>query len=467
MAVAETAASQGKSASGERSGSSGAGLVKTVFNLTIGASLVFLCGLLSPQAEAQIVADRSAPGNQQPTILQTASGLPQVNIQTPSAAGVSRNIYSQFDVGTLGNKGAQANTLADQYTNRVNNAGTYNAIQGAGKAVVGGVLGAAELAVTSAKAAAGDPQAQAQLGQVVKALGDFIGSPIDSTQRVVQDTLNRANQLEASGQVDAAQQMRAELVTNGLLVVSGSGALVVKGAQTAARVGSAVADSVAASEAASVAAKAEAAAIERVKVDLNVSRDASLDSAIDPLPGVPKVVTRNDNDFTATVNAKGNPKASIDSSGNLNAANPDGTGTTYQHVLGTKPANTPYISTTDNTLTDAPKNYGGNQITIDTQQLQRDINAGNVPPPTEIITPQQLQQQLKSEVDTAQAAFDQNSSNKNLKSLERANQALGYATRDGECLIRGCVPAPYIQWPNGSTPIVPPVQPVPPIAPVQ
>lgn len=102
MAVAETAASQCKSASGESSGSSGAGLVKSVFNLTIGASLVFLCGLLSPHAEAQIVADHSAPGNQQPTILQTASGLPQVNIQTPSAAGVSRNTYSQFDVGAKG-----------------------------------------------------------------------------------------------------------------------------------------------------------------------------------------------------------------------------------------------------------------------------------------------------------------------------------------------------------------------------
>ena len=102
MAVAETAVSHGKSASGESSGLSGAGLVKAVFNLTIGASLVFLCGLLSPNAEAQIVADHSAPGNQQPTILQTASGLPQVNIQTPSAAGVSRNTYSQFDVGAKG-----------------------------------------------------------------------------------------------------------------------------------------------------------------------------------------------------------------------------------------------------------------------------------------------------------------------------------------------------------------------------
>jgi len=51
---------------------------------------------------AQIVADSNAPGNQKPTVLQTANGLPQVNIQTPSAAGVSRNQYKQFDVNRKG-----------------------------------------------------------------------------------------------------------------------------------------------------------------------------------------------------------------------------------------------------------------------------------------------------------------------------------------------------------------------------
>ena len=52
----------------------------------------------TPNAHAQVVAYRQAPGNQQPTVLQTANGVPQVDIQTPSAAGVSRNVYSQFDV---------------------------------------------------------------------------------------------------------------------------------------------------------------------------------------------------------------------------------------------------------------------------------------------------------------------------------------------------------------------------------
>lgn len=49
-----------------------------------------------------IVADSSSPASQQPTILNTANGIPQVNIQTPSVAGVSRNTYSQFDVTSQG-----------------------------------------------------------------------------------------------------------------------------------------------------------------------------------------------------------------------------------------------------------------------------------------------------------------------------------------------------------------------------
>ena len=53
-------------------------------------------------AESQIVADRSAPNSQQATILNSSNGLTQVNIQTPSAGGVSRNTFTQFDVGQEG-----------------------------------------------------------------------------------------------------------------------------------------------------------------------------------------------------------------------------------------------------------------------------------------------------------------------------------------------------------------------------
>ncbi len=54
------------------------------------------------EARADIIADQSAPANQRPIVTQAANSIPLVNIQTPSAAGVSRNTYSQFDVNNQG-----------------------------------------------------------------------------------------------------------------------------------------------------------------------------------------------------------------------------------------------------------------------------------------------------------------------------------------------------------------------------
>ncbi|MFC2436083.1 MAG: filamentous hemagglutinin N-terminal domain-containing protein, partial [Aggregatibacter sp.] len=57
----------------------------------------------SAVAETLIIqADKSAPKNQQPIVLQTANGLPQVNIQTPNDKGLSHNKYSQFDIAEKG-----------------------------------------------------------------------------------------------------------------------------------------------------------------------------------------------------------------------------------------------------------------------------------------------------------------------------------------------------------------------------
>ncbi|WP_233527649.1 hemagglutinin repeat-containing protein [Serratia sp. PAMC26656] len=64
-------------------------------------SLLLALGAIQP-VQAAIVADGNAPGGQQPTIVNSANGTPQVNIQTPSAGGVSRNTYSQFDVDKQG-----------------------------------------------------------------------------------------------------------------------------------------------------------------------------------------------------------------------------------------------------------------------------------------------------------------------------------------------------------------------------
>ncbi|WPB59202.1 hemagglutinin repeat-containing protein [Xylophilus sp. GOD-11R] len=86
MAVQESAAGSGKAASGDRRAGS------VVIGLVLCAAAV----------QAQIAADPTAPGTQRPTVLQAPNGVPLVDIQTPSAAGVSRNTYRQFDVARPG-----------------------------------------------------------------------------------------------------------------------------------------------------------------------------------------------------------------------------------------------------------------------------------------------------------------------------------------------------------------------------
>ncbi|WP_201313829.1 hemagglutinin repeat-containing protein [Dyella sp. EPa41] len=57
---------------------------------------------LASVASAQITTDMQAPGNQRPTVMGAPNSAPLINIQTPSAAGVSRNTYSRFDVRSEG-----------------------------------------------------------------------------------------------------------------------------------------------------------------------------------------------------------------------------------------------------------------------------------------------------------------------------------------------------------------------------
>ena len=109
VVVSELAKSQGKAQSENVSPEQEkTGLFSTALSLNpIHFSLMLALGFvfLSPSVHAEdmaIRADKSAPGNQQPTVLQTGNGIPQVNIQAPSQAGVSRNQYSQFDVAEKG-----------------------------------------------------------------------------------------------------------------------------------------------------------------------------------------------------------------------------------------------------------------------------------------------------------------------------------------------------------------------------
>jgi filamentous hemagglutinin len=122
MAVSELASSNAKgkdksqSASGASSRSARSSATSEVSEATFGFSKpilkainsLVLLSLVIPSltaplgAYAQVRSDPNAPGNERPTILNSANGLTQVNIQSPSAQGVSRNKYDQFDVDNRG-----------------------------------------------------------------------------------------------------------------------------------------------------------------------------------------------------------------------------------------------------------------------------------------------------------------------------------------------------------------------------
>ncbi|WP_265683583.1 two-partner secretion domain-containing protein, partial [Verminephrobacter aporrectodeae] len=142
MAVAETAQGSGKSAAGE--GGAGAGSGQAPSSPAGGrcrpvalAMWLALGALPMPMAWAQIIADPAAPANQRPTVLSDGT-RPLVNIQTPSAAGLSRNTYKQFDVPASGivlnnsssNPWLYNGVLAKTILNEVNSA-EYSHINGA------------------------------------------------------------------------------------------------------------------------------------------------------------------------------------------------------------------------------------------------------------------------------------------------------------------------------------------------
>ncbi|WP_380181470.1 filamentous hemagglutinin N-terminal domain-containing protein [Kalamiella sp. sgz302252] len=63
--------------------------------------IMLALGAVQP-AQANIAADGGAPAGQQPTIIANPGMATQIDIHAPSAAGVSRNSYSQFDVDRNG-----------------------------------------------------------------------------------------------------------------------------------------------------------------------------------------------------------------------------------------------------------------------------------------------------------------------------------------------------------------------------
>ncbi|WP_157652219.1 hemagglutinin repeat-containing protein [Burkholderia ubonensis] len=120
IAVEETASAARKASAGEtqravdRSGVHG--VAQFALRLAAFGALI-AAGAMPMWAQAQIVG----AGPNAPSVIQTPNGLPQVNINKPSGAGVSLNTYNQFDVqkngAILNNSPTIVNTQQAGYIN--------------------------------------------------------------------------------------------------------------------------------------------------------------------------------------------------------------------------------------------------------------------------------------------------------------------------------------------------------------
>ncbi|UEL24367.1 filamentous hemagglutinin N-terminal domain-containing protein [Pseudomonas fluorescens] len=212
MVVAENVLGS-KKASG-----TGIGVAPVVLNtvltlLPLRFSLMAALGLItlaSPLAWGDIVADRGAAPGQQPVIINAANGVPQVNIQAPSAAGVSRNTYSQFDVN------AQGAILNNARTNTQTQLG-------------GWIEGNAHLAGGTARVILNEVNSSnpSQLRGYIEVAGDRAQVVIANPSGIACDgcgfiNANRATLTSGSAQMQDGQ-LQGYRVESGKVVISGKG----------------------------------------------------------------------------------------------------------------------------------------------------------------------------------------------------------------------------------------------------
>jgi filamentous hemagglutinin family protein len=116
---------------------------------------IFFIDPIAAGAAAPITADPMAPAAQQPLVQQTANGIPLVQLTAPTAGGVSRNQYQDFNVPATGailnNAHGVTNTQLAGYVQ-----GNPNMAGGTAKVIVNEVTGANRTQMNGFLEVAGD-----------------------------------------------------------------------------------------------------------------------------------------------------------------------------------------------------------------------------------------------------------------------------------------------------------------------
>ena len=167
--------------------------------------------------------------------------------------------------------------------------------------------------------------------------------------------------------------------------------------------------------------------------------------ALAAVPPKNQYLYREDNfPYASEGKVPGRLKSFIDAAGNLSPANPAGIATIQDHVRGSEPrkSDSPYTSTS--AALNVGKSYGDHEIRIDHAGLAQGIAQGEVTG-VEIISNDQVVQHLEAKLAEAQARFDLAPNKKNQVRLTRAQGDIENSRRDQEVLVKGVVPAKYVE----------------------
>ena len=150
--------------------------------------------------------------------------------------------------------------------------------------------------------------------------------------------------------------------------------------------------------------------------------------------------------MNSPLDVKGGRKSHINESGDLVPANPDGAATAQQHVRGSAPKkqDSPYTSFSDKGAGDVGEKFGKRSVTVDIDDLRRDIDAGLLDG-VEIIEHDELMRGLRERLEEAVEKYRLNPSEKaNQRVVDRARDVENAETAK-EVLIKGTIPKKYLQ----------------------